>query len=248
MNLFIRKSLPAIVFSFMILAAKGQTAENKPSVYSKKFSKEEIFDPVYGVIKYNKLVKAIGGDSTRYFQANKPVQDWIEDYYTSGKLLHKGYYVDGKLRVFRNFYEEGPVERIFKITGAKSAELTIYYPDGKIKSYLEYLGEIVTKQQDYYANGKTEYEEESTDNGEIVWKKISYFEDGSVENSLEVTDKRKKLFRQREFYSPGKIKLDGEMKFNKAISDYVKEGSWNYYDETGQLTKTEKYHNGQLEE
>jgi antitoxin component YwqK of YwqJK toxin-antitoxin module len=220
----------------------------KPSLYSNKYQKEKVLDPTYGITMYNKLIKATGGDSVRYFQPNRPAQDYVEDFYTSGKILHRGYYVDGKLRVFRNFYEEGAVERIFKITGAKGAELTIFYPDGKIKSFVEYLSEVVISQKDYFPNGKLEYEEESSKDGDIVWKKISYQENGNIENSLEVVDRKKKIFIQKEFYPSGKIKLEGEMKFNKALSDYMKEGLWNYYDETGKITKTEKYYKGQLEE
>ena len=214
---------------------------------SKKYSKEAAIDPIYGIIMYNKLIGIIGGDSTRFLQPNLLAQDWIEDYYTSGKLLHKGFYVDGKIRVFRNFYEEGTVERIFKINGSKGSELTVFYPDGKVKSYVKYLKDVIVQQKDFFSSGVTEYEEESSKDGEILWKRISYFSDGSVENSLEVTEKRKKLFRQKEFYSPNRIKIDGEIKFNKATGDYVRDGLWNYYDENGKLAKTEKYYNGQID-
>jgi antitoxin component YwqK of YwqJK toxin-antitoxin module len=235
-----------IFFSTKCLFSQSEVL--KPSLYSKKFASNDILDSVYGITAYNKLVKMIGGDSVRYFQPNKPAQDWVEDYYTSGKLLHKGYYIDGKLRVFKNFYENGVEERSYKITGSKSSEMSVFYPDGKAKSYVEYIGEVVVKQQDYFSNGKLEYEEESAKDGEIVWKKISYFQDGSVDNSLEVTDRKNKIFKQKEYYPGGKIKIDGDMKYNKALTDYVKEGVWNYYDESGKLTKTEKYYKGHLEE
>ena len=236
------------VATFILLILISAPIIAQPTVYTLKFSKESILDPVYGITKYNPLIKAIGGDSVRFSGQGKPVQDWIEDYYTTGKLLHRGFYIDGKLRVFRNYYEDGAVERIFKITGSKGSEMSIFFPDGKNKSLIEYVGEIIVKQQDFYPNGKLEYEEENSKDGDILWKKISYFENGNIDNSLEVTNKGKKLFRQREFYESGKIKVDGEMKFNKGLSDYQKDGIWNYYDEDGKLIKTEKYYKGQLED
>jgi antitoxin component YwqK of YwqJK toxin-antitoxin module len=213
----------------------------------KKYEFSEVYDSAYGIVKYNDLVFAIGGDSIRYDHKGHNAQGWIEDFYTNGKVLHKGYYVDGQLRVFKNFFDTGEIERAFRLNDGKRSEMTIFYPDGKMKSFVEYFGDAVTKQVDYYPSGLKEYEEESDKSGQIIWKKISYFPDGFVENSLEVIDKKKKKYQQKEFYSGGKIKLDGEMHFDMATYDYVKEGVWNYYDESGKITKTEHYHNGKLE-
>ena len=81
-----------------------------------------------------------------------------------------------------------------------------------------------------------------------MWKRISWFRNGNIDNSLTVADKKKKKFTSIENYPNGTKKTEGEMKLNMGSYDFEKEGVWNYYDETGKLTKTEKYHNGKLDE
>ena len=58
-----------------------------------------------------------------------------------------------------------------------------------------------------------------------------------------------------EFYPNGKVKVEGQFKRNEQgrweQQDYrlicsIKEGSWKYYDERGNLTKVERYKGGQL--
>ena len=42
------------------------------------------------------------------------VNGWKEDHYSTGELLHKGYYIEGQLKVYKNFYPNGNIERNFK--------------------------------------------------------------------------------------------------------------------------------------
>ena len=244
---FVRTGSLVLTFTLLLSSMKAQIDVGKIYPDLKKYEFKDVYDSLYGIVKYNGLVFSIGGDSIRYDHKGHNAQGWIEDFYTNGNILHKGYYVDGQLRVFKNYFETGEIERNFRLTDGKRSEMTIFYRDGKTKSLVEYYGDVVTKQVDYYANGLKEYEEESDKNGEILWKKISYFSDGFIENSLEVIDKKKKKFIQKEYYAGGKIKLDGEMHFDLATYDYVKEGVWNYYDESGKVVKTERYHKGELE-
>jgi antitoxin component YwqK of YwqJK toxin-antitoxin module len=240
--------IQALIFCVVTLTMKAQAPDpSKIWADFKKYTFGEVYDSTYGIVKYNDLVMAIGGDSIRYDHKGHDAQGWIEDFYINGKVLHKGYYVDGQLRVFKNFYESGELERSFALRDGKKSEMTIFYQDGKTKTYLEYFGETVTKQVDYFSNGLKEYEEESDKSGIMVWKKVSYFADGHPDNSLEVLDKKKKKYIQKEFYSGGKLKVEGEMKFDPVTYDYLKEGTWTYYDENQKVTKTEKYHNGKLE-
>ena len=69
----------------------------------KRYTVAEIVDPDYGIIRYNKLVQSIGGDSLRYTKDGYNAQGWQEDFYVSGKTLHKGYYVDGSIKIFKNY-------------------------------------------------------------------------------------------------------------------------------------------------
>ena len=68
----------------------------------KRYTPSEIIDPDYGIIRYNKLVPMMGGDSIRYTKDGYNAQGWQEDFYVSGKLVHKGFYADGFIKVFKN--------------------------------------------------------------------------------------------------------------------------------------------------
>ena len=213
----------------------------------KRYTPEEIIDADYGIIRFNKLVPMMGGDSIRYTKDGYNAQGWQEDYYVSGKLLHKGFYADGFIKVFKNYYENGQIERTFSSTDLKHAKLEIFYDDGKVKSSINYYDGNPQNQYDFFRNGSPEYVEENDKNIEFLYKRNSYFENGLPESMFELIDKKTKKYIKKEFYENGRVKEEGTMLFRKDLGDYLKDGSWTYYDEKGNATKTENYHNGEKE-
>ncbi|MCD6018973.1 MAG: hypothetical protein K0S53_2094 [Bacteroidetes bacterium] len=187
----------------------------------------------------------MGGDSIRYTKDGYNAQGWQEDFYVSGKLLHKGFYADGFIKVFKNYYENGQIERSFSSSDLKHAKLEIFYDDGKIRSNIAYYEGNPQNQYDYFRNGSPEYVEENDKNIEYLFKRNSYFENGLPESMFELVDKKSKKYIKKEFYSTGRVKEEGSMIFRKELGDYQKEGTWTYYDEKGGTIKTENYHNGE---
>ncbi len=210
----------------------------------KRYNPKDVIDPEYGIIMYNELIFSLGGDSTRYDKKGYNIQGWVEDYFTDGSLLHKGFYVDGQLKVFKNYYPNGQIERTFRVIDIKRAELTVYYQDGKLKSEVFYFSQAPQKQTDYYPNGNIEYIEENEKDMKYLFKRNSFYENGVPQIVFEITDKKKKLFIHKEFYANGKTKEEGKMIFLESINDYAKEGEWVYYVENGTVSNTEKYHHG----
>jgi antitoxin component YwqK of YwqJK toxin-antitoxin module len=213
----------------------------------KKYTAKEVNDPDYGIILYNKLVASIGGDSIRYTKDGYNAQGWQEDFYVSGKLLHKGFYVDGLIKIYKNYYENGQVERNFVNVDPKRCKLEIFYEDGKPRSSITYFDGNAQNQYDFYKNGSPEYVEENDKDIEFLYKRNSYFENGAQETMFELVDKKTKKYIKKEFYANGRVKEEGDMHFRKDLGDYQKEGTWTYYDEKGNAIKTEKYHNGEKE-
>jgi antitoxin component YwqK of YwqJK toxin-antitoxin module len=168
----------------------------------------------------------------------------VEDFYTTGAILHKGFYEDGQLKVFKNFYPNGNVERSFRIIDFKRCEQTEYFQDGKIKSEVTFYEGNAQKQVDYFPNGVVSYIEESEKNNDYLYKRNSYKEDGTPSIIFEIIDKKKKIYIHKEFFDNGKLKEEGEMKFSIDASDYIKEGVWTYYDESGKQIRKEKYASG----
>lgn len=213
----------------------------------KKYTAEQVTDPDYGIIIYNKSIAMIGGDSIRYTKDGYNAQGWQEDYYQSGKLLHKGFYVDGLIKIFKNYYENGQVERNFYNTDPKRCKLEVYYEDGKPRSVISYFDGNAQNQYDFYKNGSPEYVEENDKDIEFLYKRNSYYENGLPASMFELIDKKSKKYVKKEFYENGRVKEEGGMQFRKDLGDYLKEGLWTYYDEKGNAIKTEKYHNGEKE-
>jgi len=97
------------------------------------YAPEDVVDEKFGIIKYEPLNIMLGKDSIRNDARGYAANGYIEDYYKSGQLLHKGFYVDGQLKVYKNYFPNGKVERNFRLTDIKKSKMTIYYADGKIK-------------------------------------------------------------------------------------------------------------------
>ena len=236
-----------IYISIVVLATVDIYAQSFLGQVSqvKKYTPEEIIDPDYGIVRYNKLVSIIGGDSMRYTKDGYNAQGWQEDYYVSGKLLHKGFYSDGFIKVFKNYYENGQVERSFTSTDLKHAKLEIYYDDGKVRSTINYYEGNAQNQYDFFRNGLPEYIEENDKNIEFLFKRNSYFENGLPESIFELLDKKTKKYIKKEFYVNGRVKEEGTMFFRKDLGDYLKDGEWIYYDEKGNISKKENYQMGE---
>ena len=212
----------------------------------KRYTPAEITDPDYGIIRYNNMVAATGGDSIRYTKDGYNAQGWQEDFYISGKILHKGFYEDGLIKVFKNYYENGQIERTFTSTDPKHSKLEVFYEDGKPRSTIQYFDGNAQNEYDYFKNGLPEYIEENDKDITFLYKRNSYYENGNPSSLFELIDKKTKKYTKKDYYETGTIKEDGTMHFRKDMNDYQKEGVWKYYNEKGELTKSENYHNGEL--
>jgi antitoxin component YwqK of YwqJK toxin-antitoxin module len=221
------------VFSSKISSAQffGQVPE--PT----KYNAAKVVDPDYGITMYEKLNFQTGGDSVRNDKKGYACQGWMQDIYESGSVIHKGYYEDGHLKIYKNFYENGNVERSFKVTDLKRCSMQIFYQDGKIKADISYYEGNPQIETDYYANGQIEYSEENSKSMEYLITRKSFAEDGKPQELFEMIDPKKKIYSKKEYYENGSIKAEGTMKYNPAVIDYQKEGTWKNYDESGKVTE-----------
>jgi len=210
-----------------------------------RYKASKVVDPVYGITMYEKLNPKTGGDSVRNDRKGYACQEWVQDIYESGKVLHRGYYEDGQLKIYKNFFENGNVERSFKSVDFKRSNMQVFFPSGKLKSEITYYDGSPQIWTDYYANGQIEYTEESSKKMDYLVYRKSYAEDGKPQEIFEVTDPKKKKYSKKEYYENGKIKAEGPMKYNASFIDYQKDGIWNIYDENGNLIDKEQWVRGE---
>ncbi|PCJ23603.1 MAG: hypothetical protein COA97_11330 [Flavobacteriales bacterium] len=206
-----------------------------------------VVDEKYGITLYAKLNMMLGGDTVRNDKNGYAANGYIEDYYTTGQLFHKGFYVDGQLKVYKNYYPNGIVERNFRMVDLKKSKMDIYYDDGIPKSKIVYIGNEAMKWEDYYPNGTLEFIEVYNKSIQYYIEKANYFEDGTPENTLVLEHKKKLLYTQTYFHANGQIKELGQMKYNRSEFDYQNIGTWKRFDENGKPTKEIKYASGQIQ-
>lgn len=230
----------AVIFFNLFTGLFAQRfADQVPQI--KRYSQKEICDSVNGITIYNKLIEPLGGDSIKYNKTGYNLQGWNEEYYNSGKPVHKGYYVDGRLKVFKNFYENGQVERSFVSPDPLHCNLDIYYENGFPKKKIAYYDGKPQKLYEYYENGLPKIALENEKEMKYVTLKKSWYASGQMESYLELKDKKVLLFSQKKFYENGQLKEEGLLKLSKDGKDYLKDGEWTFYDESGKNKKVEKF-------
>ncbi|MEI6489230.1 MAG: hypothetical protein WCP52_09720 [Bacteroidota bacterium] len=238
MRKFLLLFLLSTAASSVFAQFKGQVPEPK------KYDPAKVVDPDYGITMYEKLNFQTGGDSVRNDRKGYACQGWVEDYYEGGQLLHKGYYEDGHLKIYKNYFPNGNVERTFKINDFKRCTMQLFFDDNKPKSDINYFEGSPQIWTDYYHNGQIEYFEENTKSMEYLISRRSFTQDGKPQELFELTNPKKKIYSKKEYYENGKIKAEGEMIYIPNKSDYVKDGSWTIYDEQGKSSK-EKWVKGE---
>jgi|ERR1035437_2434946 antitoxin component YwqK of YwqJK toxin-antitoxin module len=227
----------AIGMSFTICSAQvkhGDTLEFK-----------DVYDSAYGIKIYDAMNMNIGGDSTRSAAKGYALQGWMEDYYPNKQVLHKGYYIDGQLKAYKNYFPNGQLEREFKMTDLSKSAMTIYYQDGKIRSNISYTGSSVLKEEDYFPTGQLEYVEENDRKAGCYVQRKFYNQNGKPTSLLEITDQKRKIYSSKEYYDNGNIKEEGQVIYNDGIGDYQKNGKWKFYDERGKLKEEKTFAKGE---
>ena len=230
--LFIIFSLSLSLFSFSQVK-KGSTYEFNA-----------VYDSTYGITHYEGLNIITGGDSTRNDGKGYAVQGWVEDYYPDGKVLHKGYYIDGQLKAFKNYYPNGQLEREFKMVDLSKSAMNVFYDDGKPRSNIMYITVNVKKEEDYFRNGQLGYIEEYDKKCVYYLQRKFYNHNGKPTSLLEITDEKRKIYTSKEYYENGNLKEEGQMIFNQTLGDYQKNGTWKYYDESGNLKEEKTFSKG----
>ena len=208
---------------------------------------KKAIDPAYGIQGYESMVASINGDSVRTCHG-APCSGYVEDFYTTGALLHKGFYVNGQLQSFKNYFPNGEMERKLGIVDENHCKLQVFYESGAKKSEVKYSYGNVKEWVDYYENGNVEYEEKFDKNFEFVIFRDSYYENGNPQTTMKFENKKDHTYFKKEYHEDGTMAAEGLIHFFTLIGDYRKIDEWKVYDKAGKHIKTEAYVNGKLNE
>lgn len=225
-------------------ATKGEKVVLRPEADSLFFI--AISDPEFGIVLYENLNYRLGGDSTRMDRKGYAARGWIEDNYPGGNLLHRGYYTDGHLKIYKNHFADGTLERSYRTLDNHRSSMVIYYTDGKLKSRVMYQEGVPIVWEDFYPTGKLEYMEEFNKTLDYYLTKKSFHKNGALDESLLLVKESKLLYESRQFSDNGILLLEGKVVFNSVDFDYRKIGKWSVYNSTGKLVKEQYYVDGKL--
>ena len=202
-----------------------------------------VVDSTYGIIMYEALNSSLGGDSIRKCGVYA-CQSWQEDIYLTGQLLHKGFYIDGQLKSYKNYYPNGQLERDFNSLDNYHSSVKIYYPSGQLKSDVEYDEGTAKYWTDYTPEGKVQFTEKMNRSMEYYEFQKYFYDNGVPQKIMELKDKKKLTYLYEEYHPNGKLKLQGTKVYSKDNGQYVNQGTFKYFDENGTETKSESWDNG----
>jgi len=208
----------------------------------------QVYDSVYGIQYYDNFNPILGGDSIRKYFDGHLCNGLIEDHYPDGKILHKGFYTDGKLTQYTNYFEDGQLERVFKPTSDRKDELKKYFPNKKLKSDVEYFEGNSTLWQDYYDNGQLSYLEEYDKKHERVLRRCSYYRDGKARSVFVPLEIKGAIIKYslKEYFPNGQLQEESEALYNADSYDFVKDGDAKQYDDKGNLIGEYEFVGGKL--
>jgi antitoxin component YwqK of YwqJK toxin-antitoxin module len=220
---------------------KGQVAHEK--VYELK----DIYDSTYGIQLFDKFNPAQGGDSVRKTLQGYMCNGFVQDHYTNGALLHKGFYTDGQLTMYSNYYPNGQEERTFKAVTERKSEMKKYYENGKLKSIVEFFDGNAISYHDFYENGTPQYVEEYDKKHERLLQRCSFFDNGKPSSLfVPITDKAPIRYSHKEYFPGGdQLKEEYQVVYSMNALDYIKDGEDKVYDEKGNLVSDIQYLDGQ---
>ncbi|RMG82587.1 MAG: hypothetical protein D6707_02645, partial [Bacteroidetes bacterium] len=121
--------------------------------HEKRYKPEEVLTADKEIRLYEPLNLHLSWDSVRMCKGYA-CDGWITDYYENGLPLHKGYYIEGQLKHYTNFYPDGTKEREFQSLDSERSRMAKYYPDGSLKEETYYFNDEPYKSTTYYPNKK----------------------------------------------------------------------------------------------
>lgn len=206
-----------------------------------RYDFKKVYDSTQGISMYNKLVEGLDGDSSRLNQKGEKAQGWMEDFYADGKLLHKGFYKNGRLVVFRNYFPNGSCERVLLNPTPLNQSLEVYYEDGGQKLVQIFFNHQTRKRSEYYTNGILKRKEEYDREGKTLLLMETHNEKGIKLEDIHVQDAKSGRYLFKGYYDNGKLKEEGVLMLDTYLNKkpaFRKIGIWASYDLNGENKTT----------
>lgn len=217
-----------------------QKNEFKPSL-------EEVESKEYGIHIYDQYATFLKEPKLRKDASGNPITAKQQDFSSEGTTLHKGIYLEGKLRSYTNFFPNGSFERNYKYKKDGTGELQVFFRNGYYRSIQQYANYIPYLWEDYYENGKLAFVEKrnkKTNVPELI-QENDY--KGNTVSLIEISDNKKLLFIKTVNYPNGKLAEQGKLVYATDLQDFRKEGNYFTYNTLGKVTSEVVYQMGVMQ-
>ena len=242
-----REILFTIICSLYFYHVSSQSQDLSKQIPKEPFYNQSlVVDSTNGITIYEALNFRTGGDSIRNYKGYA-ANGWKKDYYESGSTLHKGFYAEGQLKTYRNYYPNGDTERIFNIIDDFKSIMKTYYEGDILKSQIKYVKFKTKKREDYFPNGYLKFYAEYELNGNYHTIEKSYYKTGKLKSMFELTNKETLNYTKKELHENGTTKAEGQLFYDNNLMDYLKIDVWKYFNKSGKLIKEEIYVNGKVD-
>ena len=207
---------------------------------------EEIEHPEKGIIIYDQYNPVLEGEKLRYDYDMHMVEGKQTDFYNNTKVLHEGTYKEGRLKSYKNFFPNEQIERQFKFKNEGEGEMKIFYINGQLKSRVKYSETREYQKEVYDIDGTILHFELNHKKSFYPIKKSVKFEDGSSKEEIELVNEDSLIYLQKNYSSSGNIISSGKMMYNEKFGNFIKEGEWNKYNDSGEVISEIVYENGKI--
>jgi len=212
------------------------------TTYSQELDDLDAFPQITEYEVFNHVINK--SDSIRICNGS-PCSGFINDYHPNGVIKHKGFYVGGILgNTYRNYHDNGQMERRWRVKDPRISTMTIFYRNGKKRSEITYFKGSARIWKDYYPNGNIEFWEQYDKNFNYYEKFNFYYANGNPQNIMELVNRKKRTYKAVEYWENGNIKEEGSKMFNASANDYLKLGVWKRYDINGKFIEETNFHRG----
>lgn len=177
----------------------------------------------------------------------RPCNGWQHDIYPDGVLKHRGFYAEGALVIYRNYYPSGRLEREFKQQDVIKSMMRTFHPNGVLRSRTRFANGAVIRYEDHYTNGALRYAEERHRSEPYYIRMDLFAPNGEPLSLLRLVDRKRVEFEMKEYYPGGGLRCEGLARYDRYRMDTRKVGTWRHYDLDGSLQREELLVDGKVQ-
>ena len=215
------------------------------SVFTPDFNQVESEE--FGIVLYDQYANFNIDPKVRR-GLDAPIEGKVEDFRTNNLLIHKGFYKEGKLRAYTNYFQNESIEREYKYKADGVGDLFVYYLNGYTRSVQKYYNYLPYHWEDYYDNGVLAYVETKNIKTQIpeLIQENNY--QGKTISIIEISDNKSLKYLKTIYYPNGKMSEQGELTYIEEIQDFRKDGRYVTYNTKEQITSELVYQRGTFQE